>query len=73
MARPSIQSYVAPTHTNGHLPAPAVKFFHVMTVSDEAISHRAYHRFLARGCTHGFDKEDWEEANRELVAEAFGK
>jgi hypothetical protein len=44
-----------------------------MTVSDEAISHRAYHRFLARGCTHGFDKEDWEEANRELVAEAFGK
>ncbi len=44
-----------------------------MTVSDEAIARRAYEKFLARGCTHGSDREDWAEASRELLAEAFGK
>lgn len=32
--------------------------------SAEAIGHRAYQRFEARGCEHGHDVEDW------LVAEA---
>ena len=34
----------------------------------EAIATRAYERFLARGCEHGHDVEDWLAAERELVA-----
>ncbi|MCM8794692.1 MAG: DUF2934 domain-containing protein [Candidatus Omnitrophica bacterium] len=35
-------------------------------VSREAIARRAYEKFLARGCQHGFDQQDWLEAEREL-------
>jgi hypothetical protein len=69
--RTSVQAFSRLRHSNGG--APAAQPIEGMTVSDEAIAHRAYHRFLARGCTHGFDREDWEEANRELVAEASRK
>jgi len=36
----------------------------------EAIARRAYEKFMARGCQHGFDQEDWLAAEQELIAEA---
>ncbi len=38
-------------------------------ISSEAISRRAYEKFLARGCQHGDDLKDWFKAERELKAE----
>jgi Protein of unknown function (DUF2934) len=40
-------------------------------VSDVDVAERAYEKFLARGSVHGFDRQDWTGAQRELVAEAF--
>jgi len=31
------------------------------------IADRAYHAWLNRGCTHGFDVEDWLDAERQLL------
>jgi hypothetical protein len=42
-------------------------------VSEDAIAKRAYEKFMARGCAHGFDQEDWAAAEQELNAEALGK
>ncbi len=39
-------------------------------ISAEAIARRAYEKFMARGCQHGFDQEDWLAAEQELIAEA---
>lgn len=39
-------------------------------VSSEQISERAYDRWLARGCVHGFHVEDWLEAEAQLQKEA---
>ena len=36
-------------------------------VSPEAISHRAYSLFQARGCEHGHDVEDWLLAETDLL------
>jgi len=38
--------------------------------SDEDIARRAYEKFLARGGEHGFDRDDWDDARRDLLAEA---
>jgi hypothetical protein len=43
------------------------------SLSDEAIAHRAYEKFTARGHIHGFDREDWAEAKEELTAEMSGE
>ena len=37
-------------------------------VSTESIAERAYQKFVARGRTHGADREDWVAAERELSA-----
>ena len=42
------------------------------TTSDADIAKRAYEKYEARGSAHGFDREDWAAASRELVAETFG-
>ena len=39
---------------------------------DADIAKRAYEKFEARGCAHGFDREDWTAASHELIAETFG-
>ena len=44
-----------------------------MAVSDEAIATRAYEIFMARGCTHGFDQEDWATETQELTAEIYAE
>jgi len=36
------------------------------------VARRAYELFLARGAHHGFDRQDWLEAERELNAVAEG-
>ncbi|HXJ43868.1 MAG TPA: DUF2934 domain-containing protein [Bryobacteraceae bacterium] len=37
----------------------------------ERIQQRAYTRFEQRGCASGHELEDWLEAEREILAEAF--
>jgi Protein of unknown function (DUF2934) len=65
----SIRSHTSqmsrPQHTAGQR-------IDAMSVPTEALARRAYGKFIARGCIHGFEKDDWAAANRELVAEAFG-
>jgi hypothetical protein len=39
---------------------------------DSDIAKRAYEKYEARGCAHGFDREDWAAASHELIAETFG-
>jgi hypothetical protein len=38
------------------------------SVSPERIAARAFEKFVARGRTHGGDREDWAAAERELTA-----
>jgi hypothetical protein len=33
----------------------------------EEIRHRAYEMHLERGCLHGWDQDDWLQAERELL------
>jgi Protein of unknown function (DUF2934) len=55
------------------LPSVAVsQRIYADSVSDEAIAKRAHSKFVARGRSHGFDREDWSEAREELIAEEFG-
>ena len=55
---------------DGLIATTATQRINAMTVSDDAIAKRAYDKFVARGCAHGFDLEDWTAAHRELLAEA---
>jgi hypothetical protein len=45
---------------------PTVKVSQAVSVDDGEIAHRAYDLFLARGCEHGHDVEDWLQAEHEL-------
>jgi hypothetical protein len=49
-------------------PAPVNPLGASAPVSDGEIARRAYDIFLARGCEHGRDLEDWLQAERELNA-----
>lgn len=40
-------------------------------VTDDEIARRAYDLFLSRGGAHGYDVEDWLQAERELKAALF--
>jgi hypothetical protein len=49
-------------------PAPSAAKMEVATsFSPEAISHRAYGLFQARGSEHGHDVEDWLVAEADLL------
>ncbi len=39
-----------------------------VTVPTSAVARRAYDLYLARGCEHGHDMDDWLQAERELQA-----
>lgn len=41
---------------------------HPANVTDSEVASRAYHLYLARGCEHGHDVDDWIAAERELRA-----
>jgi Protein of unknown function (DUF2934) len=43
-----------------------------MAPVEEEIAKRAYEKFVDRGAIHGFDRQDWDEASRELIAETNG-
>ena len=43
-----------------------------MKPSDGEVARRAYELFLARGAHHGFDRQDWLEAERQLNAPPEG-
>jgi hypothetical protein len=36
------------------------------SMTGDAIARRAYELYLARGCEHGHDVEDWLQAERDL-------
>ena len=59
--------------SSGPIPLPTGQHIKTASVSDDAIAKRAYEKFMARGCVHGFDREDWAGAEEELNAEALGK
>ena len=42
-------------------------------LSTESVAKRAYEKFVARGGTHGADREDWVAAERELSAGEVGR
>lgn len=58
------------THANDISVPPKERAFPVTLVSDDVVAQRAYKKFIERGSIHGFDREDWAEAQRELIAEA---
>jgi Protein of unknown function (DUF2934) len=72
MPQTSSHSARSSGRSNGTPAGAAAQRAAAMTVSDQAIAQRAYEKFLARGGAHGFDQEDWTEAERELTAEARG-
>lgn len=37
--------------------------------SCERIAQRAYEKWMKRGCVHGYDIQDWVEAEKELLSE----
>ena len=62
------------SHSNGAtliIPAPpgpgsSVLHANVAPISEDEIAKLAYEKFVARGCTHGHDEEDWAAAKRDL-------
>ena len=38
-------------------------------VPSDRIAQRAYEKWMKRGCVHGYDQQDWVDAERELLAE----
>jgi hypothetical protein len=42
-------------------------------VSEEEIARRAYELWQARGCPPGDGTEDWQAAERELIARRFSR
>jgi hypothetical protein len=59
-------------HPHGSSAAPAGQRIDARSASHADIAKRAYERYEARGCAHGFDREDWNAASRELSSETFG-
>ena len=65
--------------TTGKTPAPAqaVKTTQPSTQPSpttpklpcERIAQRAYEKWMKRGCVHGFDQQDWTDAEKELMLE----
>ncbi|MEO8215335.1 MAG: DUF2934 domain-containing protein [Myxococcales bacterium] len=73
MSKSTSQTHSPPRPAGEPSPAPAQNIDKGMSVPDEAIARRAYEKFLARGCAHGFDHEDWFAAKQELITEAFAQ
>jgi Protein of unknown function (DUF2934) len=46
--------------------AEAGETFGLNEPATKEIEHRAYELYLARGEVHGFDQDDWLQAEREL-------
>jgi hypothetical protein len=57
---------------NGLSSAYGAQRTNTRSTSQADIAKRAYQKYEARGCAHGFDREDWAAASRELLAETSG-
>jgi hypothetical protein len=44
---------------------------HTTPVSREQTSEKAYEKWQQRGCVHGFDREDWMQAEKELLQDSL--
>ena len=73
-SHPSTQARPAasPSSPSSPLSPSTIKRSEVKSASEADIAERAYGKYEARGFAHGFDREDWAAASRELVAETFG-
>jgi hypothetical protein len=71
MSDPTLLS--RPSRSNGVLPVSVAvaQLVQSESVADDAVATRAYEKFVARGCDHGHDEEDWAAAKSELIAEAL--
>ena len=58
---------------NGPSVFPTVQHTGGKEAADLEIAKLAFAKFEARGCAHGFDKEDWSAASRELGAKEQGR
>jgi|HubBroStandDraft_5_1064220.scaffolds.fasta_scaffold1778331_2 hypothetical protein len=72
MSESASQVSLRSPRANGPL-VPAGPQVNAETISEEAIAARAYEKFVARGCVHGFDQEDWAAARFELMAQSSGR
>jgi hypothetical protein len=72
MSTPTFPS--TPSRSTGPLPVAVavVRLVQPETVGEDAIAARAYEKFVARGCAHGRDEEDWAAARNELTTETRG-
>jgi hypothetical protein len=68
---PHTSARVRQTHSRSS--TPSADSLDVRWALDVDIARRAYEKFQARGCVHGFDLQDWTNASRELSAETFGQ
>ena len=68
---PHLTAHVRHPHRSSS--APSADNIEVESASDIDIAKRAYEKYEARGCVHGFDLQDWTNASRELTAETFGQ
>jgi hypothetical protein len=64
-------SHVQHAASSSQVPGPGQRGTE-RSACDADIAKRAYEKYEARGCTHGFDREDWTAASHELIAETFG-
>jgi|WetSurMetagenome_2_1015567.scaffolds.fasta_scaffold1580362_1 hypothetical protein len=63
------ESHFSPQTQKPTAPSPSTTFQQGdVTVPDSDVAKLAFAKFEARGGAHGFDKEDWENASRELAA-----
>ena len=61
-------------HSNNSPSAfPSVQHASGKGASDSDIAKLAFAKYQARGCAHGFDREDWAAASRELGAKEQGR
>jgi hypothetical protein len=67
------QSSVHGQFSSSHASPPSLQRVDLKSAPHADIAKRAYEKYQARGCVHGFDREDWTAANRELIAERSGK
>jgi hypothetical protein len=56
--------WIAATAADRALKSPAER----VTLTDTDVARRAYDLYLARGCAHGHDVDDWLQAEQQLRA-----
>ena len=66
-ARPTTPK--APSRKRTGQPEPATSLVPDGQIPQEEIARRAFEKFVTRGFVHGFDQQDWFDAEEELTAE----